>query len=253
MKGHVKHDEIKPYNYIDKIKEFDITTYLKHDCCGLLESMIKYWIHLFETYGVDIFKKGSPISTTASLAFNVFRTNFYDEKNHKIYIPSKEQNEYARLAYWGGSTVIFWRGRFVNLRVRSVDINSSYPYQMTWPLPCGPYYFNIFGFKFEGQNIQEGIYQIIIISTPELDSYFLCDRSGDTVIASKFSKYLLYVTAEEIRYAYELGYEMFLIDGWTVNELRNPFYEYVTSLYAKRQEYKKKMKDELRKNEELRK
>jgi hypothetical protein len=46
---------------------------------------------------------------------------------------------------------------------------------------------------------------------------------------------------------------MFLIDGWTVNELRNPFYEYVTSLYAKRQEYKKKMKDELRKNEELRK
>lgn len=58
--------------------------------------------------------------------------------------------EYCKLAYKGGMCDLYSRGEFKN--VISIDINSSYPYQMIkGVLPVGPYYMKYYNCKYEGQ------------------------------------------------------------------------------------------------------
>jgi DNA polymerase elongation subunit (family B) len=93
--------------------------------------MEEYVNQLQEEIGFSILKNN--ILTQASLAEKVFFFKYYDGG---LYTMPEEMSNFCQNAYKGGLCDTFKTGIFQN--VISVDINSSYPYQMTKAaLPTG--------------------------------------------------------------------------------------------------------------------
>lgn len=67
------------------------------------------------------------INTSASLAMKIFRTNFM--KGVRIKLRPRQISNYERLSYYGGRTEVLDYRSFP--KVNYIDINSSYPFQMS--------------------------------------------------------------------------------------------------------------------------
>lgn len=98
-----------------KIKE-----YLKSDCYYLYE-LVKSFI---EEYGKPL--------TVASSAIKVWNTKFFDAKENT----NKTFYEEIKPFYYGGRTECFKKG-IINYPTKLYDINSAYPYAMTFDHPYG--------------------------------------------------------------------------------------------------------------------
>lgn len=242
-KGSVDFSKINPFNFPRQIVKQNMIEYLTGDCLGLCESFQAYRQKIFDKYSVDVFGK-QPILTSSSLAMRVFKTNYYDQENTPIHIPTLEQNTFASKAYKGGSNMIFWRGRFLNRKIRSGDFNSSYPHEMyETEYPIGPYKMKECGFVYDGRELPCGVFEIIILESPDLPIFFLCDVVDGLLTAGKFQKYKLYVTTDEIKYAQTLGYSMFLV--WCIysEKTSKVFRKFVESVYNDRKTIKNELKE----------
>lgn len=113
---------------------------------------------------------------------------------------------------------------------------------MLEPLPTGPYFYNVNHKIFNGEYLKPGVYQVVVIKSPQLENYFLCDEDNGRLVCANVVNYKMYITEEEIIYAYSLGYEIFLVDSWVCESKTDIFSGFVNKLYAERKDYKKAMK-----------
>ena len=47
------------------------------------------------------------IMTISSLSMRIFRTNYYDDENHRIYIPNQNADQFIRSGFYGGHAYMY--------------------------------------------------------------------------------------------------------------------------------------------------
>ena len=120
---------------IDQIQENidDIYNYLYTDVYNLYHSLIKIQSIVFDNFNICITNS----LTTPSLAMRIFKLHYL--QNNTIFKSNSNTSieEFLRQTYIGGITNIFIPHNYNGENIYQYDINSSYPYQMTKPLPSG--------------------------------------------------------------------------------------------------------------------
>lgn len=126
-KGEIDHDNITVECLLDRRNE--LTDYMRQDILLLGGIMIRaqqiYWLK----YRIDV----EDVMTLSSLAMKIFRLKYLDEKRFHIHIPTKNQDEFVREAYYGGHSDSYKpTGRSLYM----YDVNSLYPHVMkSFPMP----------------------------------------------------------------------------------------------------------------------
>jgi hypothetical protein len=100
-----------------------ILDYLRQDIRLLAGVLLKAQEINWSEYKVDITNK----LTLSSLAVTIFRTVFYNDETHPIYIPSKNEDTFIRRGYYGGHADTYIP-KGSNLYY--YDVNSLYPFIM---------------------------------------------------------------------------------------------------------------------------
>lgn len=125
------HSKVKPNNFMD-FKE-EVLPYLKHDCMGLLEIIIKFNELIIENNNIHIWE----INTIASLSKKIFLQNYYKDSKNVLYTLDYKMDELIRRSYYGGRNEAFKYGDFVDRDIVYLDFTSLYPDRATIPLPTG--------------------------------------------------------------------------------------------------------------------
>lgn len=175
-------------------------------------------------------------STLASSAMDLFRKRFLNEE---FYTPYEFRNEYSRNGYYGGRTENFVRGWWENVKI--YDINSAYPYVMKHFYYPHPNYL-----KWNSQNPDLSIIMDYEgISEVEIEIPFI----DPPLLISRYKRYSIFPygrlrgfwTHAELREAVKYGAKIRTIfSSLYSTHFCNPFVTYVDTLYALRQEYKRK-------------
>lgn len=194
-KGNCNHKIICRENYLQQINDQKIAEYLRLDCEVLYRAFLQYDKNVERDLGFSFIQ--NRCFTSPSISEKYYFGYFY---KGNICQQTDLQQEFCRQAYKGGMTDNFRRGIFD--RVISVDVNSSYPYQMCIPLPSGKSYRRVFNCKYSGQPLHEGIYKIIVVSTPDTLYPILCDVIDGKLQFMKFRNHMMYVTKEELVMAF---------------------------------------------------
>jgi DNA polymerase type B, organellar and viral len=121
----------KPWN----LRE-EAIRYCEQDCVTLHQVISKFSYKIFDKFRVDIHK----YPTMSSLTFGNFRTNFLDDKEHKIPLIHGEIYDFIKRSYKGGATEAYIP---FGKDIKGYDVNSLYPTAMkTFDMPTGePVYF----------------------------------------------------------------------------------------------------------------
>ena len=214
---------------------------MKCDCEVLYRSLIKYDEILAESLGWSILKNN--VMTTASLAERLFFGQYY---KGGLYSMPSAMMEFCQRGYKGGLTDNFQTGVFD--RVISADINSSYPHQMTKaPLPVGKAFQQTFNRRYAGEPLLEGIYHVIVISTPLRIKYPIISVIVDGKLTfPHLENAEVYITKEELVESHKRGYRIHLIDAVVCERTANVYGEYISTAYQNRRDLKAKMKQALK-------
>jgi hypothetical protein len=201
--------------------------YCENDVIVLYNIIKKFSMKIFELFRVDIIK----YPTLASLAFGIYRSNFY-RKDELIPIITGSMYDNMKNAYTGGSVDVYKPHGY---NIYSYDVNSLYPTQMAnYDMPVGsPTYF-------EGDiNLREeiknpfGIFEVEVTSPDNLNYPILQLRfktkNGIKTI-SPLGKWKSWYFSEELYNAIKYGYKFNIIRGY-IFERKNIFKKYVNCLY----------------------
>jgi hypothetical protein len=143
--------------------------------------------------------------------------------------------EFCRKAYKGALTDNFAVGEFDN--VFSVDINASYPYQMTKaPLPSEKSHMITLNRYYQKEPLQHGIYRVIVKNTPELRFPILCENINGQNLFPLFKNHETWICKEELEFAAKRGYEIFLLEACVCDEMSDLYGEYIAKAYSRRKE-----------------
>ena len=206
----------------------NILQYLKRD-----NEIVLAYMHFFQN---TVNQLGGELQfTLASTAMDLFRRKYLDTE---YYTPFESRNDFARKAYYGGRVEPFKLGLWEG--VNGYDINSLYPYVMyhyAYPHPnflIGPTYDTNPAIidKYEGVSY-------VKIKVPNCHIPPLPYHHNGTLY---FPTGILegYYSHNEIRNALENGCILLDIqESLYSTEVCYPFKEYVSELYALRQELKK--------------
>ena len=117
-----KQGDEKDFEYLYRLyKENDprFHNYLKNDCLGLYQVLMKFKKLIMEN-------KGQMGMTIASTSLKTFQTGYLQKK---ICMTNRESNDEMKKGYYGGRTEIF-RMFLPDEKYRCYDVNSLYPYVM---------------------------------------------------------------------------------------------------------------------------
>jgi hypothetical protein len=103
---------------------------LKADVLTLEEGIMNFRDLILVKYDYDIYNSLS----LSSIAFNIFRKDYYDIEKLPIYKNDRKIDEFIRNSYIGGITDVY---KPIMVNGYCYDINSLYPYSMTKELPIG--------------------------------------------------------------------------------------------------------------------
>jgi hypothetical protein len=103
---------------------------LYNDLKSLYEIIDKFSNEIYDIERYDITES----VTLSSLSFNIFLTNYYDEKNKPIFIPKFNQYKEIKSAYFGGRVEVY---KTYGEDLYIYDVNSLYPSVMLKDMPIG--------------------------------------------------------------------------------------------------------------------
>lgn len=206
-----------------------LIAYLKNDCVGLYEAIVKYrhW---------DLIKKSGAKSTMASQAMQVLRL-FLKEP---IPCLTVTDDAFVRSSYFGGRTEVFRPFYTGKSPIRCYDVNSLYPTIMrnndfpTWPKRrTYRFYENEMGFY------------DVTVTVPKMHIPPLGTIAD---VGGKSEKFIFPTgtfrgvwTSEELKYAKSLGVSIDRVHKGILFHSGGPiFREFIDTLYEKRAEAKKK-------------
>jgi len=178
----------------------------------------------------------------ASLSAKIFRTKYLT----KVLKRNLEELEYAFDSYYGAKAECFVRGYFEDVNV--YDINSSYPFSMTKPLPFN---FNCFPYEYVEEFVPNkfGFYEVQL-DIPDYWNY----PSVAKRIDMKSSRYLVFpvgtvktfINNDDLLYALNHGCRILDIKGWVHDidetDINHPLKSFVEHYYYERITFKKQMK-----------
>lgn len=168
--------------------------------------------------------------TIASTSMKIFRINFL---SCDLCQPSKKEINELNLAYYGGRTEAFKRGKFTNQYY--YDFNSLYPAQYLKEFP-NPNFMRVIKnpdidiLKYEGVSVAK-------IKTPKLSIPLLPLRQKSKLIFP-IGEFIGSWTHVELRKALELGHKIKLIKSFYFIRNFKPFEKFGTELYNLRMKYK---------------
>lgn len=214
--------------------------YCKQDCLILYE-FVKRMLGVYQGYGMNFIK-----STSASQTFNYFNTNFsnFRKKYRFEATKNKKGNTYFKRVnffpdevlkefqsyYYGARTECFLIGKYKNINV--VDVNSMYPYVMTFKYP-DPYYFR----KSKVPNSK--FYLIDCLIESNLKYPVIPNRLENGLLAFTNGTFRVKTNSIELEYFIKLGgkvKEIYEVINFP-NTLE-PFKDYIKFLYPKKQNAK---------------
>lgn len=210
-------------------KKHEILNYLKEDVLTLEEGMNTFQRLIHNKFDYDIHQSLS----LSSIAFNIFRKNFYDMEQYPIYKNTRIHDNFIRDSYIGGITEVY-KPSLKN--GYCYDVNSLYPSNMVHDLPIGkPKFID----NFEKKNTDElfGFFKVIVCA-PYMDRPVLPFKDGNKII-SPYGKWCGTYFNEEIKNAKKYGYQFEYIKGYEY-ERGKVLKKYCTTLFEERKTYEKK-------------
>lgn len=184
------------------------------DSMSLLTALINFDKLLYKNFRVHA------KITTASTAMHAFRVSL-PQKNFGIQQLSKEVENYARKAYYGGWVGLGAESNNINYNCKHFDISSSYPTSMKqYGVPRGTPYYTMS--EVEGKpaiykcrvNVPRGTIPVVPLRT----------KSGVGWLYGSFETYL---TSIDIQNARTRNCTVDVIDGYVFEEIIFPFNDFV--------------------------
>jgi DNA polymerase type B, organellar and viral len=210
---------IKSENW--SVKE-ETLSYLEKDLISLFQVIDKFNNKIYNEYGMHIVES----LTISGLTMNIFLRNYY--KNNIPLIKQKSVYNNLKKSYYGGITEVY---RPYGKGLYLYDVNSLYPFAALNPMPgleCiykdninkdfGILKDNIFGFFNCKITAPAGYLGLLPYRT----------KSG---LISPVGTFEGYYFSEELKFAYENGYEITVLSGYQFSKSENVFNSYVKDLY----------------------
>ncbi|XP_059645954.1 DNA polymerase-like [Cornus florida] len=188
-----------------------------------------YWTQ----YKVDILG----CLTLSALAMNIFRISYYDPESWPIHIPSRNEDAFIRRGYYGGHADTYIP---YGEDLYYYDVNSLYPFIMkTYDMPGGK---PVWHGNLEGRELSTlyGFIEAYVVCPPTIKRPFLPYRDENETLLFPTGKFVGVYYSEELIYARELGYTIVPLRGYLFNKKPSPFEGFVSSIFGKRKEAKKK-------------
>ena len=89
--------------------------------------------------------------------------------------------------------------------------------------------------------VRAGIYKVVFKHTSRLIFPVLGDVIDGKFSFRRFKKHEIYITSEEIFFAYERGYDLHIIDSLVSENMADIYGKFINTAYEKRKKYKKLM------------
>ena len=237
---------VEEYNNYSLNKEYlnswdlriETIKYCERDCLVLYQILNKYSDYVYNKFRIDLLK----YPTLSSLAFAIFRSNYYKDE-YKIPLIHGEMYNFIKKSYTGGSVDVYKpQPTSENTKVIGYDVNSLYPYAMkNYPMPCGePIYFegdilnpNIIKLSHIGEDKPFGIFEVDIecpldIKIPLLQTRVKTKKGTRTI--APVGTWTGHYFSDELYNASKFGYKFKVKRGYLF-EKRDIFSSYVDSLY----------------------
>ena len=183
---------------------------LKEYCLNDTEILKQYMEMLIGFLSVNNLTKLR--NTSASLSLNAFKHRFYDYDNHPIFLHDHENViKLERDSYRGGISDCFKIGRFKNLKLFKIDVNSMYPFTMYEKnLPTRLVHYDCDGCTLKKLKEYLKTYKVIINADVELPpdkAYILSTRKVNKINKSVFlsGEFNISVCSPEIEYILKHG------------------------------------------------
>jgi hypothetical protein len=232
-KENMDHSAVTLESLNDQESYMEYKSYLAQDVYLLGVIMKKTQAFFWDSFYVDIVHH----LTIASLALSIFRTNYYSDKKHRMYIPNANADQFIRRGYYGGhSDVYIPRGE----DLFAYDVNSLYPSVMVKgnKMPGGK---PVWHADLSDRKLEDlfGFVEALVWSDDkEARPYLPTKRPKEgTLLFPVGSQFGVYFT-EELKYAVKLGYTVTVCSGYLFEPIDSPFDSYVTDLYARRMKAK---------------
>lgn len=235
-KGSIPYDKVTPESLVSMRPILE--DYMKQDIYLLGGVMKKAQDIYWNLYKVDIESK----ITLSSLALSIFRMRYYDASCFPIHIPSRNEDNFIRHAYYGGHTDVYMpKGEDLYY----YDVNSLYPFVMKeYPMPGGVpvWYGNLEDRDLDGML---GFIEAYVVCPKTIKKPFLPYRDKEGTLFFPTGEFVGVYYSEELKFAREIGYTVIPISGYLFEKKESPFREFVSAIFSSRLEAKKSGNDAL--------
>lgn len=183
-------------------------------------------------YEVDLIDR----LTLSSLAMNIFRLGYYDDKASPIYILNHNQDSFIRKGYYGGHVDTYIP---YGENLYYYDVNSLYPYVMkNYPMPCGKGFWvrDLVGVDLDSLF---GFIEAYVVCPSHITRPFLPYKTTQETILFPTGKFVGVYFSEELKLARGLGYKIIPLRGYVFEKESLLFDKLVDDTYNNRLEAKK--------------
>jgi len=215
----ISHDDYNSLVKNDWSMKDETLKYLESDVLALFEVISKFSKEMFELEKVNV----TDSLTIASLALNVFKTNYLNTNTFLSKIRSDLHNE-IRNAYYGGRVDVFkphGEGLYY------YDVNSLYPTVMLKPMPVGK------GVLTSEKNLNKlfGVVQARVVCPDNLSIPILPYRTKKGSLINPTGSWTSWYFSEELKMAVKHGYSVEVVKAIEFEKSEGLFDEYVNKYY----------------------
>ena len=213
-------NSFREYNW--DVKE-ETLKYLEKDLLSLYEVIMEFNNIIYRTFYVNITR----VRTLSGLAFLIYTSKYYDEKNTPIYYTKGKLEKFIRESYVGG--IVDVMTNYTDYLTYKYDVNSHYPNAMLQPMPGGVP-------RISSEKNLENIFGFVeaIVEAPsekELKVAILpIKKDGSTILFRNTEKGVFF--SEELKMAVSYGYKVHnILSCVQFDKVIGTFDNYIKDIY----------------------
>lgn len=216
-----EYNQIKSNNWSVKEETLD---YLANDLVSLYEVIEKFSKDVYINYKVHVVES----LTISGLTMDVFLRNYYRKSDNIPLIKQKSIYNDIKKSYYGGITEVY---KPYGKKLYLYDVNSLYPFAALNAMPgINCIYRDNINMNFS--ELKDNIFGFFHCKVNAPKNYLgLLPYRTKTGLISPVGLYEGWYFSEELRFAYENGYDIHIISGYQFDKSENLFNSYVKDLY----------------------
>lgn len=198
--------------------------YLENDLISLYEVVQKFRDYIFIKYRVHI----TDSLTISGLTMNVFLRKYYNKSNNIPLIKQKSVYNNIKKSYYGGITEVYKPHGF---KLYLYDVNSLYPFAALNTMPgLKSIYTDNINKNF--CELEDNIFGFFYCKITAPNNYLgLLPYKINGGLVSPVGIFEGWYFSEELRFAFNNGYDIQILSGYQFDKSENVFDEYVKDLY----------------------